>query len=63
LVNIAKETGANILEIESQLTDAKLKNFLIKRYHLTPGSHDWTLGIPQETNKERIFDKITIQLK
>jgi len=66
LVNIAKETGAKVLEIESQITNTKLKNHLIKRYKLVPGELDWTNTdnlLIESTHKNRMWDKITILLQ
>ena len=77
LANIAKETGAKVLEIEGMLHNTKLKNHLIKHYHFTPGDHNWdTISIGTTDNfavgKAMGFDlyknvknweKITIQLK
>src|SRR5260221_2378211 len=66
LVNVAKETGAKVLEIESSITNTKLKNHLIKRYKLVPGQLDWTNAenfLIESNEKNIIWDKITISLK
>jgi hypothetical protein len=64
LIKAAKETGAKTLEIESVLTNTKLKNYLIKHYDLVRGERNWDLiGLEEDSFCDiKRFDKITIPL-